>query len=102
LNTKRKILFKYGIPVPRGELATSPEQALEIASKFPEKLIKFPIDPLEGVRTYHATYMAKKLGYKGKQMLELTSVLSRLYKAAIECDAELMEMNPLVEILHQR
>ena len=69
----------------------------EVAAKFPEKLIKLPIDPLEGFRTYHATYMAKKLGYKGKQMLELASIFSKLYKAAMDYDAELMEMNPLVE-----
>ena len=74
----------------------------EIAAKAPEKLIKFPINPLEGFRTYHATYMAKKLGYKGKQMLQLASTFSKLYRAAMDYDAELMEMNPLVETVDGR
>jgi len=69
----------------------------EIAEKFPEKLVKFPVDPLEGFRSYHANYMAKKLGYRGKQMLQLASIFTRLYRAAMDYDAELMEMNPLVE-----
>jgi len=69
----------------------------EIAEKMPEKLVKFTIDPIEGFRSYHANYMAKKLGYEGKQMLQLASIFTRLYKAAMDYDAELMEMNPLVE-----
>ena len=69
----------------------------EIAEKMPEKLVKFTIDPIEGFRTYHANYMAKKLGYEGKHMLQLASIFTRLYRAAMDYDAELMEMNPLVE-----
>ena len=69
----------------------------EIAEKMPEKLVKFTVDPIEGFRSYHANYMAKKLGYEGKQMLQLASIFTRLYKAAMDYDAELMEMNPLVE-----
>jgi len=69
----------------------------EIAEKMPEKLVKFTINPIEGFRSYHANYMAKKLGYEGKRMLQLASIFTRLYKAAMDYDAELMEMNPLVE-----
>ena len=69
----------------------------EIAEKMPEKLVKFTIDPIEGFRSYHANYIAKRLGYEGKQMLQLASIFTRLYKAAMDYDAELMEMNPLVE-----
>lgn len=72
----------------------------EIAEKAPEKLVKFHINPLEGFRTYHATYMAKRLGYKEKQMLQLASIFAKLYKAAMDYDAELMEMNPLVETVN--
>ena len=69
----------------------------EIAEKMPEKLVKFTINPIEGFRSYHANYMAKKLGYEGKHMLQLASIFTRLYRAAMDYDAELMEMNPLVE-----
>jgi len=69
----------------------------EIAEKMPEKLVRFTINPIEGFRSYHANYMAKKLGYKGKRMLQLASIFTKLYRAAMDYDAELMEMNPLVE-----
>ena len=74
----------------------------EIAEKMPEKLVKFTIDPIEGFRSYHANYMAKRLGYEGKQMLQLASIFTRLYKAAMDYDAELMEMNPLVETVDEQ
>ena len=69
----------------------------EVAAETPEKLLKFPIDPLKGFRSYHATHMAKKLGDEGRQMLVLSSTFQKLYRAAADYDAELMEMNPLVE-----
>jgi len=69
----------------------------EVATTTPEKVTKFPVDPLAGFRLYHARQIAKRLGYKGAQMLKLAAIFHGLYKAAVDYDAELMEMNPLVE-----
>jgi len=69
----------------------------EVAATTPEKVTKFPVDPIQGFRPYHARQIAKKLGYKGSKMLRLATIFHRLYKAAMDYDAELMEMNPLVE-----
>lgn len=55
------------------------------------------IDPLYGFRTYHARRMAKAIGYSGRQMSSLSSVFLSLYKLALENDAEMTEINPLVE-----
>lgn len=69
----------------------------EVAEKTPEKVLKFPIDPLNGFRPYHARQMAKRMGYSGNKLLTLANIFYGLYKAGIDCDAELIEMNPLAE-----
>ncbi len=69
----------------------------EIATATPEKIIKVSVDPLYGFRSYHARQIAKKLGYMGSQMQELTAIFLKLYKVAMDYDAELCEMNPIVE-----
>jgi succinyl-CoA synthetase beta subunit len=69
----------------------------EVAAKTPEKVIKFPIDPQRGFRPYHARQIAKHMGYAGNQISVLGNIFYSLYKAGMDCDAELIEMNPLVE-----
>jgi succinyl-CoA synthetase beta subunit len=69
----------------------------EVAAKTPEKIIKIFIDPVLGFRSYHARQMASNMGYSGKSMLKLATVFEKLYKAAVDYDAELIEMNPIVE-----
>lgn len=69
----------------------------EVAFTAPEKIIKFFINPFQGFRSYHARQIARKLGYAGRQMMKLAAIFQRLYQAAMDYDAELLEMNPLVE-----
>ena len=69
----------------------------EVAAKTPEKIIKIFIDPVLGFRSYHARQMAGKMGYLGKSMLKLATIFQKLYKVTMEYDAELIEMNPIVE-----
>ncbi len=69
----------------------------ETAVRSPEKIIKVTIDPLYGFHPYHARQIAKKMGYGGSQVRELAALFLKLYKVAMNCDAELCEMNPIVE-----
>ena len=69
----------------------------EVAAKTPEKIVKHAIDPLRGFRSYHANAVAKRLGYGGKKMQQLGDILQKLYRVAYEMDAELTEINPLIE-----
>jgi succinyl-CoA synthetase beta subunit len=69
----------------------------EIAATAPEKIAKHFIDPLFGFRIYNARDLAKTLGYTSSQMQELADIFLRLCTAAMDYDAELMEMNPIVE-----
>ena len=69
----------------------------EVAAKTPEKIVRNNIDPLRGLRSYNANNVAKRLGYGGKKMQQLGDILQKLYRVAYEMDAELTEINPLVE-----
>jgi succinyl-CoA synthetase beta subunit len=67
----------------------------EVAVKTPERIVKHVVDPLGGLRPYHARFVAKRLGYSGRDMNALTDLILRLYRVAQETDAELTEINPL-------
>jgi succinyl-CoA synthetase beta subunit len=69
----------------------------EVAAETPEKIIKFPINPQHGFRSFHARHIARKMGYAGSQLSELGRIFERLYCVGMDYDAELIEMNPLVE-----
>jgi succinyl-CoA synthetase beta subunit len=69
----------------------------EIAARTPEKVIKMLIDPHLGLRPFLARQIARKMGYAGNQILELGRTLERLYNVGMDFDAELIEMNPVVE-----
>ena len=68
-----------------------------LPSKTPEKVIKTEIKPQLGLRTFQTREIARRMGYGGSQISELGRVLERLYSAGMDNDAELIEMNPLVE-----
>jgi len=70
----------------------------EIAAAMPEKIVKVFIDSSYGFRPYHAIQIAKKLDYAGSQMLNLANIFLNQFKIAMEYDAELVEMNPLIEM----
>ncbi|MEM2737515.1 MAG: ADP-forming succinate--CoA ligase subunit beta [Candidatus Bathyarchaeia archaeon] len=69
----------------------------DVAEKMPEKILRFPVDPLYGFQSYHARQMAKRMGYFGNKLLTLAKIFHGIYKTGIECDAELIETNPLAE-----
>jgi succinyl-CoA synthetase beta subunit len=69
----------------------------EIAAKTPEKVIKVTVNPQQGLKSFKAREIAKKMGYSGSQISELGRVLEKLYSVGMDYDAELIEMNPVVE-----
>ena len=69
----------------------------EIAKKTPDKVIKVPVNPELGLRSFQTREIARKIGYAGNQISELARILENLYKVCMDNDAELIEMNPLVE-----
>jgi len=67
----------------------------EVAEKTPEKIFKEWIDPAVGIMPYQARKVAAALGLKGELISAGAKVITGLYKTSWECDAALVEINPL-------
>lgn len=68
----------------------------KIASEKPEAIIKEYVDPKIGLQPFQARKIAFGLGLKGEQVKNAVKFIVSLYKAFIETDASLAEINPLV------
>ncbi|MBB4036979.1 succinyl-CoA synthetase beta subunit [Dysgonomonas hofstadii] len=68
----------------------------EVAATTPEKIYKFPIDPLIGIPGYLARKFAFYLFKDVAQVNQMASILQKLYKLFVDKDASLAEINPLV------
>lgn len=68
----------------------------EVARTAPEKIVRYNIDSLMGFPDYLAQRFAYKLFDQAEQARRMASILQSLYKAFIETDASLAEINPLV------
>ena len=69
----------------------------QVAAANPEKITRHKIDPLIGLQEFESRFVAKKLGYSGKQMNQLSSIIMKLNQIMLDYDAELIESNPLIE-----
>jgi succinyl-CoA synthetase beta subunit len=67
----------------------------EVAAKTPEKIVKEPIDPAVGMMPYQARKIAAELGLNGDLINQGAKLLLGVYKTWWECDASLVEINPL-------
>ena len=67
----------------------------EVAAKTPEKIIRETIDPAVGMMPYQARKLAAALGLKGDLINAAAKLLLGVYKTWWECDASLVEINPL-------
>jgi len=68
----------------------------KVAEETPEKILKVWVDPAIGLRSFQATQLAFGLGLEGKQIKNAVKFIQSLFKAFMETDASLAEINPLV------
>ena len=69
----------------------------EVAEKTPQAVIRTLVDSQQSMRSFHASGIAEQLGYLGSQRMELSALIRKLYRVYVESDAEMVEINPLVE-----
>ena len=68
----------------------------EVAASTPEKIVSFSVDPATGYQSFHGRRIAFTLGLEGKQVKQCVTLMGQLYKAFIEKDMEMLEINPLI------
>jgi succinyl-CoA synthetase beta subunit len=67
-----------------------------VAAETPEKIIRVTIDPASGLMPHHARQIAYGLGLEGDQVSPATKFIAAMYRAFVELDASIVEINPLV------
>ena len=68
----------------------------EVAAKTPEKLAKISINPITGVDQIKAKEIAQKADIPTEVLTQVAELIEKMWKAFIEVDATLIEINPLV------
>jgi len=68
----------------------------EVAAKTPEKILKEYIDPALGLQAFQARKLAFGLGLPPELVGKATKFMLALYRAAVELDASLVEINPFL------
>jgi succinyl-CoA synthetase beta subunit len=95
--------FYVGMVVDRGTqrvaLIASSEGGMdieEVAAHTPEKIHKVFIDPVTGLTAAEADDVARQIGLPETSLPQARTLMQGLYRAFDECDAALVEINPLV------
>jgi len=68
----------------------------QVAATQPERIMRVAVDPAAGISAFHARKLAFGLGLEGKQVGSFTRFVLAMYKAFIDLDCAIVEVNPLV------
>ena len=68
----------------------------EVAARDPEAILKETIDPAVGFQAFQARKIAFGLGIKPEQLNPAVQLMTSLYRATVETDASLCEINPFI------
>lgn len=69
----------------------------EVAHNTPEKIFTEVIEPVTGLTAFQCRKLAFKIGVPAKSVNKAVSAFMSLYKAFVDKDASMAEINPLVE-----
>jgi succinyl-CoA synthetase beta subunit len=68
----------------------------EVAARSPEKILRESIDPAVGLQAYQARKLAFGIGIPAASVNKAVAFMAGLYRAFVETDASMVEINPLV------
>ena len=68
----------------------------EVAAHTPEKILSFSVDPASGLSDFHGRRVAFALKLEGNAVKQCVQLVKTLYKAFVEKDMEMLEINPLI------
>jgi len=74
----------------------------EVAEKTPHLIFTEEVDPSTGLTGFQAKNIAFNLGLAGKAFKEMVGFVTKLYKAYVESDSSLFEINPVLKTSDDR
>jgi len=83
----------------------SPEGGMsieEVAEKSPDRIFTEEIDPGVGLRPFQTRNIAFKLGLSDTAFKNMQKFLSGIYETFLACDAQLLEINPVIKTSDNR
>lgn len=69
----------------------------EVAQTSPEKIARHWVDPLTGFSQSDALALLRRFNINQQDAARFAAIINTLYQAAMDYDAELVELNPLVK-----
>jgi succinyl-CoA synthetase beta subunit len=91
----KEILRRFGVATPRGIPCFSVAEADE-AARAPERIHKVAVDPVAGLTDCAADSIARVIGVPDECVVQARGFMQGLYRAFVDCDAALAEINPVV------
>jgi succinyl-CoA synthetase beta subunit len=89
----------------RNIVVFSPEGGMsieEVAAKSPDRIFTEEIDPGMGLQAFQTRNIAFKLGLSGNAFKNMQKFLTGIYDTFIGCDAQLLEINPVLKTSDNR
>jgi succinyl-CoA synthetase beta subunit len=68
----------------------------QVAAETPERLARLHVDPLAGFLPFHARRLCFAAEIPAEEVKQVSQIIERAYRAFIETDAMLVEINPLI------
>ena len=68
----------------------------QVAAENPDAILKQHVDPGMGLEAFQARKIAFQLGLKGPQINQAVQFLTGLYRAFLDTDSSLLEINPFI------
>ena len=67
-----------------------------VADETPNKILKYTIDPIDGLSEDELSHLATELGFVNETIREFIDITTKLFLLAKKTDANLIEINPLI------
>jgi succinyl-CoA synthetase beta subunit len=67
----------------------------EVAARSPEAIVRVPVSPLIGLRSYHVSQLLYGAGFAPEAHRGTAEIVRRLYQVMLAADCTLVEVNPL-------
>ena len=67
-----------------------------VADKTPNKILKYTVNPIDGLSETELSHMATELGFMSQTVREFVDITTKLFVLAKKTDANLIEINPLI------
>ncbi len=68
----------------------------KVAQEHPEKIARYLVNPIFGLREFEARRVVKAAGFQNRALVQISDLLMKLWQVFTENDAELTEINPLI------